>query len=119
MPGRGTEGTEKTRLPGRKFANDEGNRVPTYVEMWKERSDTTPTGLESQSVEDRGHDTVIHVEMWKERQNITIDTGQREETAETEHHVRKTVTRNPMRVNNYKLKTISAVRRARNPLEST
>ena len=40
-------GTEKIRLPGRQFANDEGNRVPTHVEMWKERRGRTPTGGES------------------------------------------------------------------------
>ena len=56
-------GTGKTRLLGRQFANDEENSVPTHVEMWKERRGRTPTGGESQSVDDQGHDTVIHVEM--------------------------------------------------------
>ena len=49
-----------------KIANNEGNRVPTHVEMWKERRGRTPTGGESQSVDDQGHATVIYVEMWKE-----------------------------------------------------
>ena len=88
-------GREKTRLSERKFANNEGNRVSTHVEMWKERRDRTPTDGESQSVDDRGHDTVIHAEMWKEQQNITIDKGQREGTTETNclnsHHRQRVV----------------------------
>ena len=59
-------GSNKCQAGTRKFVNDEGNRVSTHVEMWKERRDRTPTDGESQSVDDRGHDTVTHVEMWKE-----------------------------------------------------
>ena len=81
-------GTEKTRLPERQFTNNEGNRVLTHMEMWKERKGRTSTGGKSQSADNQGHDTVIHVEIWKERQDITTDKGHREGATETKHHVR-------------------------------
>ena len=80
-------GTEKTRLPERQFTNNEGNRVLTHMEMWKERKGRTSTDGKSQSAGDQENDTVIHVETWKERQGSTTDKGQREGTTETERHV--------------------------------
>ena len=82
------ETEKKNRLPRKQSTDDEGNHIPTHMEMWRERKGRTPTGGRSQSTSDQGNGTVTHVEMWKERQGRTPDKGRREGTGETKQHVR-------------------------------
>ena len=58
--------TGENRLPEKQSTNEEGNRIPIHVEMWRERKGITPHGRRKQSTNDQGNGTATNVEMWKE-----------------------------------------------------
>ena len=80
--------TGENRLPEKQSTNDEGNRIPTHVEMWRDCKGRTLNGRRSQSTNDQRNGTTTHVEMWKERRGRTPDKGLRKGTRETEQHIR-------------------------------